>query len=187
MKRFNNLAFIIGVLTVIITILAWYLQFRERDYRTLIYTDLTRSRLETEELKEAATKINELLEQKIAEAPQRVESASIEQKFKNLEERISSVQQQTVGLRQAINPSSQEILTIARLNDETKALRKDLANLESNLSSQQKSFQESILRELKASSESKTLILVVLVPLVLNFLYSVWKDFRSAKGEKSEP
>ena len=66
-------------------------------------------------------------------------------------------------------------------------MRRDIEDLDSKLSSQQKSFQDSILRELKSSSNSTTLILVVLVPLVLNFLYSVWKDFRAGRSEESTP
>jgi hypothetical protein len=44
------------------------------------------------------------------------------------------------------------------------------------MAAQQKIFQESILREIKSSNDSTTLILVVLVPLVLNFLYILWID-----------
>lgn len=45
---------------------------------------------------------------------------------KDLENKITIAQQQTLGLRQAINPSKpEEILTIARLTDELKTLRKE--------------------------------------------------------------
>jgi len=146
--------------------------------------EIVKSRYEMERI---TNEINELLKQKIAEAPKSIEIASLDQRFKNIDDKITAVKEQTVGLRQAINPSKpEEILTIARLTDDVKAIRKDLEDLESGLNVQQKNFQDSILRELKSSGDSTTLILVVLIPLVLNFLYTVWKDFKSDKNEKSK-
>jgi len=105
-------------------------------------------------------------------------------RFFNLSEKIIAVENQTIGLRQAINPiKPDEILRIARLKDEVVSLKKNMADLENSITKQQKVFQDSVLREIKSSSDSTTLILVVLLPLVLNFLYTVWKDLRVASKE----
>lgn len=91
----------------------------------------------------------------------------------------------TTSLRQAINPiKPDEILTIARLKDEIVELNKNVSTLNDNLKIRQDNFEDSIKREISTSNNSTTLILVVLIPLVLNFLYTVWKDFK--KPDKKE-
>jgi uncharacterized protein (UPF0335 family) len=106
------------------------------------------------------------------------------EKLAALENRIEAVDNQTLALRQAINPTKpDEVLTIARLTDEIKDIREDFSDVRKQLESQQQSFQSSILRELKSSNDSTTLILVVLVPLILNFLYTVWKDLKSVRSK----
>lgn len=111
------------------------------------------------------------------------EPSAINQEILSLQNRINQVSDQTLGLRQAINPEDpEEILTIARLTDEFKILKNDIDSIEGALQSQQRVFQESVRREIDASSSSTTLILVVLLPLVLNFLYTVWKDFRKERS-----
>ena len=42
-------------------------------------------------------------------------------------------------------------------------------------------FEDYILREKESSNRATNLILVVIIPLVLNFLYTVWKDFKKGK------
>jgi hypothetical protein len=59
----------------------------------------------TEELNR---RIDEHLQRIIDKAPERVEAAAIDQKLKEVENKITIVQQQTLGLRQAINPSKPE-------------------------------------------------------------------------------
>lgn len=108
--------------------------------------------------------------------------------LQNLEGKIEKVSQQTLALRQALNPlKPEEVLTIARLTDEVTKLSKGFDNLSQQLSQNQKEFRESVLRELKSSNDSTNLILVVLIPLVLNFLYTIWKDLRSEKKQKIVP
>lgn len=109
-----------------------------------------------------------------------------------LDSRISKIENEfqkqveiTTSLRQAINPiKPEEILTIARLKDEIVELNKNVSTLNDNLKIRQDNFEDSIKREISTSNNSTTLILVVLIPLVLNFLYTVWKDFK--KPDKKE-
>ena len=110
------------------------------------------------------------------------EFIAINTKLGRLETRIEEVSDQTLGLRQAINPTKpDEVLKIARITDEINSLKNKLKSAEKNIVEQQKIFQESILREMKASNDSTTLILMVLFPLVMNFLYTVWKDIKDKK------
>ena len=174
MKKNQIFAGIVSTLTVLIMTYAFYVNFYDKKFSEI---KISESRYQIEKM---TNELAKLLNEKIAEAPKSVEIASLDQKFKNLEDKITAVKEQTVGLREAINPSKpEEILTIARLTDDVKAIRKDLEDLESNIHVQQTNFQDSILRELKSSGDSTTLILVVLIPLVLNFLYTVWKDFKA--------
>ncbi len=93
--------------------------------------------------------------------------------------RIDKLEISTTALRQSINPiNPDEILTIARLKDEILELKNTVLMLDENLLIRQQNFEESIKREISSSNNSTTLILVVLIPLVFNFLYSVWKDFK---------
>ncbi|MBY7789802.1 hypothetical protein KW431_04985 [Vibrio fluvialis] len=134
------------------------------------------------------TQIQALLENKIAEVPSsdKVDIVVINQRIENLDAKIDRVSEQTLGLRQAINPTKpDEILKIARLTDEVSSLKNELEDLESKLSSQQKAFQESILRELKSSNDSTTFMLVLLLPLIINFMYTVWRDIKN-NGDNKE-
>ncbi|HFG2075559.1 TPA: hypothetical protein ACGF30_001721 [Vibrio cholerae] len=142
------------------------------------------------ELEMLQSQLAKLVDGKIASIPptEKSEFVVINQKITNLEAKIENINAQTIGLRQAINPTKpDEILTIARLTDEVKFLKTDLDKIEKNMVAQQKAFQDSILRELKSSNDSTTLILVVLLPLVLNFLYTVWKDFKVSAQKKNSP
>ena len=104
---------------------------------------------------------------------------SLSEKFSEIDERIKKIENSSMALRQAINPKNpEEILTIARLTDDLSALREKLNDLEVTLSKNLTVFQKSIIREITSANNSNTLILAVLIPLVLNFLYTVWKDFR---------
>ena len=182
----HYIAIIAAVITSIVTVIAWYVQISEkRMIEFAVKNEVVESRYQINELKD---ELNQLLAKQLAEAPKSIEIAALDERFKNIEDKIENVKQQTTGLRQAINPTKpEEILTIARLADEVKGMKKDLNDLEQKLSSQQETFQGSILREIKSSSDSTTLILVVLVPLVLNFLYTVWKDIKSEKNVQEKP
>lgn len=163
-----------------------YTQFSERRARdvTAMY-----ALVENEaQLNKLQANIDDIVNKKISEAPRiNVDAASLDVRFKDLDRKITSVSEQTLAVRQAINPlKPDEVLTIARLTDEVKAIDKDFENLKQELSAQQKDFQESVVREIKVSSDSTGLILVVLIPLVLNFLYTVWKDFRKGREADKE-
>lgn len=106
-------------------------------------------------------------------------------RISKIENELNQQTEITTSLRQAINPiKPDEILTIARLKDEITELNKNVSTLNDNLKIRQDNFEDSIKREISTSNNSTTLILVVLIPLVLNFLYTVWKDFK--KPEKKE-
>lgn len=190
MKTKSIFSIIIAVGTILVTLYIAYTEFVQyRERRLLIerqMIEIAQGRIDIELLqKQLDSEMKKLLNNKLAEIPKSVELASLDQKFKNIDDKIAEVKEQTIGLRQAINPlKPEEILTIARLTDDVKTIRKDLEGLESNISAKQKEFKDSILRELKSSGESTILILVVLIPLVLNFLYTVWKDYKSDKNEK---
>ncbi|HJP18099.1 MAG: hypothetical protein CMD96_06315 [Gammaproteobacteria bacterium] len=171
---------VLGMVTGFAATLAFYYQVSENRYIQYKLEDkVIENSYRAEKLQ---MELEKFLNKKIAEAPQKLEGASLNEKFSKLESKITAIEQQTIGLRQAINPSKpEEILTIARLTDEVNLIRKDISNLDNKLSNQQKGFQESVLREIKSSSDSTTLILIVIVPLVLNFLYTVWKDIKAEK------
>ncbi len=101
------------------------------------------------------------------------------------QQRLSSLNLQFEGLRQAINPSNpEEILTIARLKDEIITQKQDLINFKQSILEKQEQFIGYILREKESSNRGNNLIMVVLIPLVLNFLYTVWKDMKKDKKEE---
>jgi len=173
----NAYLFAAGIYTVIAATLAVYSQLSPKKSLTLVpgvtkllmeADDKTRVDLEKE--------INRVLSSKPIKNP---DYALIEARFTDIEHRIEDINEKNIALRQAINPiKPEEILTIARLTDEVKSLEGDFKELKEILSSQQKNFQSSIIREIDSSSQSTSLILVVLLPLVANFLYTIWKDIK---------
>lgn len=109
-------------------------------------------------------------------------------RLSTLENKVDKISKIQDGLRQAINPMKpDEVLTIVRLKDALTEITKDFSALEENYKLRQQAFEESIRHETSSSNQSTNLILVVLIPLVLNFLYTVWKDFKkSDPKEKAE-
>jgi hypothetical protein len=180
------------LITVIATVLtvgatSTLLLEKVRDPGQLLFNERLQVQVERDS-KEVERLVHQHVKAALAKVPTTLESAAVEQKVKDLDQRISTVQDQTLGLRQAINPTKpDEVLTIARLTDETKLIKKDLDTFQNTLIAQQKIFQESVLREIGTADRSTNLILIVLVPLVANFLYTVWKDFRVSKEEKKTP
>lgn len=179
-------AMVLGIVTFIATIFAWYFQVAERQYaERRMFEEVVQSSYQLEKMQ---AQLEDAINARLAQAPQNIEYAALEQRFVDLEAKINAANEQSLGLRQAINPSKpEEILTIARLTDEIKSLKKEVSSLDSDITSQQKAFQDSVLREIKSSSDSTTLILVVLLPLVLNFLYTVWKDIKTDKSNGEQP
>jgi len=112
--------------------------------------------------------------------------AIIDLRLTALQDSINKQSEITTSLRQAIDPlKPDEVLTIVRLKDQIVDLNKDLKNLEESQKDRQQTFEDSIKRETSSSNQSTTLILVVLIPLVLNFVYTVWKDFRKSDKDKN--
>ena len=177
-------AAIIGAfISIIAGVLAFYLQIANRQFETeAMPNEVTRyeSRNINANLKnELIAEIRkELVSQSSNENP-----TIVTEKLASLNKRIDEVDSKTLALRQAINPiNPNEIITIARLTDEVKSIRSDFSKVQKQIEGKQQSFESSVLREIKSSSDSTTLILVVLLPLVLNFLYTLWKDIRTANA-----
>lgn len=111
----------------------------------------------------------------------------INEKLNSIGSRLSKIEEQTKGLRQAINPMNpDEVLTIARLSDALKIINEKQNTLIQNNQAQFESFKTSILRELDASSKSINWLFLVLIPLVMNLLYSMWKDAKEKKNDKAK-
>ena len=103
----------------------------------------------------------------------------IEKEINQLNNNYLKLNNQNLAIRQALNPiNPEEVLTIARLNDEIKNIHKAFSTFKDNVELKQTEFRDYILREKESTNRATSLILVVLVPLVLNFLYTVWKDFK---------
>ena len=179
----RGLATILGAaISMVAVVLAFYVQFVEQRTLHLQAERMAVTRQEVEDLSKQLE--NELLPRLLSEIAAQASSTTpvaVAEKLAAMQARIEMIQNRTLALRQAINPTKpDEILTIARLTDEIKDVRGDLTSFRKQLEEQQRSFQSSILRELNSSKESTNLILLVLLPLVLNFLYTVWKDIKSA-------
>lgn len=124
-------------------------------------------------------KQNELIRAKIAELTKEnlPKDVYLNQKLEEIDSRLSTVEEQTKGLRQAINPlNPEEILTIARLNDALNAVHEKQLNLTETTEDKFDNFKASVIRELDASSKSINWLFLVLIPVVMNLLYSIWKD-----------
>lgn len=100
-------------------------------------------------------------------------------KLTSLETELQQLKDSYLGLRQAIDPlQPEEVLTIARLGDEVARLSEEIDELSNDLAGDQSAFQTAVRRELDASDKTLSVVLVVLIPLVLNLLYSFWQDRR---------
>ncbi len=103
-----------------------------------------------------------------------------------LRTQVDQINEQTIGLRQALNPMKpEEVLTIARLTDIISNLNSRIDQVEKEMDEKHRIFRESVIRELEASNKATTWLFVVIIPLVLNLLYSIWKDRREYKHLKS--
>ena len=121
--------------------------------------------------------LEELVKKKLAIPVQTLDLKKIENDIADLNKKIEETDRKTLALRQAINPTKpDEVLTIARLTDAISSIEKETKALREQNKRELEDFKASVLRELDASSKATNLILVVLVPLVLNLIYNLWRD-----------
>ncbi len=103
-----------------------------------------------------------------------------------MDKKIENIDNKVNSLREAINPyRPEEILTVVRVKDEITILKTKIEQINDMVKREQDNFKNAVAREIDATSKSMYLILIVLIPLVFNFLYTtVWKDFRENKKIK---
>jgi DNA repair exonuclease SbcCD ATPase subunit len=110
--------------------------------------------------------------------------ADVKKVLDNLNTKLEKHDQQIKALRQAINPlRPEEVLTIARLKDAIDLLTTKIVEFEKEIDKKQDTFKSSVLRELDASSKTTNWLFVLLIPLIINLLYSIWKDRKEGKGK----
>ncbi len=115
--------------------------------------------------------------------PKLYDQFAYKSRFEELEKQIKEVDEKTLAVRQAINPlKPDEILTIARLTDTITNLKEDFKDLSTQVKLDQKSFKESMLREMQSSNNIFLAILVVLIPLVGNLIHSGYKNIKSKEN-----
>lgn len=103
-------------------------------------------------------------------------------RIETIENKFQDLAESHYNLKRSLKPTEiEDLLTIPRLQDEVKIISEKLEDLESELARRQTSFETSIRAESKSSNQSTNLILVVLIPLIINFLYTVWKDLKEHK------
>lgn len=182
---FQKVTSIIATLAMVIAISTQLTNYNgdKKDLRDRNYT--------TEFLNDSLSKIvakQQLIKQQIQELTQdsMPNDFSFNKKIGDLNQRIFKLEEQTKGLRQAINPlNPEEVLTIARLNDGLKNIELKQNTLTKDIESKFDSFKTSVIRELDASSKSINWLFLVLIPLVMNLLYSMWQE-RKKKNESKE-
>jgi uncharacterized membrane protein YdbT with pleckstrin-like domain len=189
-RRFQLLGVIGSVIAVVGLVVSLYLQLHQAEFRQTISAerlaaertlDAVYGTLQADSLSLRLARI----ERALSMSSPLLRQSAIFTKIEDVESRIGRVEARTLALRQAINPlKPDEILTIARLTDEIMTLKRDLTQFQETITNRQVSFEASLRNEAKASNQSTNLILVVLVPLVLNFLYTVWKDMKQARKEQ---
>lgn len=181
---------ITAFIAIIATILALFFQFvtiREKKTTAINDAEINMKVAElavlTARQKETELALHSLMKSSI----EKQSLQSVEFRFKELDSKINKLAEQNLGLRQAINPlSPDEILTIVRLKDSVNILSSKVDNLEKDINEKQDSFKNSVIRELDSSGKAMNLILVVLIPLVLNLLYSSWRDRKESKEKNRD-
>ncbi len=177
-----------ALLSIVAATWAVYIQFVEVRNAQLIDRVIAEKQLHESQrdLQEIQRKLMDVVDDKLTLSKEELTKLSITNELNDFNSRLDDLTKKTLALRQAINPlKPDEVLTIARLTDEVKALQGEFETLEKATSEKHKEFSASILRELKSSNDATNLILVVLIPLLLNFLYTVWKDFKSERKDET--
>jgi len=117
-------------------------------------------------------------------SPETVSGVNFNVRLSELKQEIKAVKSESLAIRQAINPiNPEEILTIARLTDEIRSLKKELVEFKDTSIQNQKSFEVQILRELDSSHKWLNLILLLIAPIVLQFLITLWSGVTASKKE----
>lgn len=176
-----------SLLTVVAGAWAIYIQIIEVPKEAYLNSLIAEKELHEsqKDLQEIQRKLMDVIEGKLTLSKDELTKLSIANELKDFDARIDKLSSDSLALRQAINPlKPEEVLTIARLTDEVKSIKSDFTSLEKSISEKHKEFSGSILRELKSSNDATNLILVVLFPLILNFLYTVWRDLKTERKEE---
>ena len=187
LRLISILSYIIGILAMVFTAIAIYNQFADSNKKEYY---LLRSSDYQAKIDSLIIKIN-LRDKFIQDMVKSVSKDTLNNlnnyKLVKLEKSIEEIKETTLGLRQAVNPMKpNEILTIARLSDKLLSVSEEYKLLKETIAKEQENFRISVLRELDASNRSTNMILVIMVPLVGNFVYSIWKDRKSDRSDSKE-
>ena len=79
-----------------------------------------------------------------------------------------------------------EVVTIVRLKDELSSIQKDQVELKNELTREQENFKAIINNKVEAADKSTNLIFVVLLPIVLNFVYQVYRDRKDTSRKQEQ-
>lgn len=161
-----------------------YNELRELKERNEILAEKLKNEIaENDKLKKNITENNKL----IIGSSKNNKDIGVNQQINKIEKKLNEIDDRTIALKQAINPyRPEEVLTVVRVKDEVNILKNRIEQIYDMLKREQDNFKNAVAREIDATGKSVYLILIVLIPLVFNFLYTtVWKDFREQKKEKA--
>ncbi|MDW3195272.1 MAG: hypothetical protein R8G66_23050 [Cytophagales bacterium] len=105
----------------------------------------------------------------------------------SVEERVDKNFEDFKALRQALNPiNPDEVLTIARMMDEIKSIQEQQSNFEKRIENNLESISRNVLYRTESADKTTNVILLVLAPILLNFFYAIWKDYKKEKPKEKE-
>ncbi|MEM1202945.1 MAG: hypothetical protein AAGN66_06925 [Acidobacteriota bacterium] len=95
-----------------------------------------------------------------------------------LEARLDRLSSEVETLRGALDPTKEEVLTVLRLKDRIIELEEEREEFEDQMMDRYKELSASMEARVKVASDSVKWLLLVVIPLVINLVYSIWKDVR---------
>lgn len=101
-------------------------------------------------------------------------------RLKLLELRVDSISKKTTVIKNALNPTeADQMLIIPRLNDQVISVKTEFERMEKYIDKEMKLYRDTIIREVDSLSRTTNLIVFAIIPLVVNVLYSMWRDHKN--------
>ena len=102
----------------------------------------------------------------------------------DIHQKISILEEKFTAMEHNIDPKNSEILTIARLKDLVLELQKDQGKFQRQIENDRIRYEQLINDKLSSSRDSVLWLLAIIIPLILNLIYTAWKDLRAMNSDK---
>lgn len=129
------------------------------------------------EFKQLIKKIDSITKTELSNVQISLEFEKLNNELLNLDDNLNE-------LKRSLNPDKiEDILLISRMQDRLIQVQQNQKLQFESIIARMENFQSSVIAQTESQKTSVNFLLIVLIPLILNASYTIWKDYKKEKEE----